>query len=364
VAIPAVPTSADVDRLQQAVGYPAVSLLCSMTSSSTGLRRAVTALAREAVRRLADELGATHPVTRRLSASLDEQVAAVTVSDAPAVGVFVSPTTATWCSITEPVADRVVVDTTFATRDLVHAQLRSTRTWILHLNERATRLYDGRGRRYVEHRGTGLPVLPTGDDRPNRRGHRDRVSSRRAEREMARFVRSIDDAFGPVLSAHPRPLLVVGPERRVAAFAAGSRHRAAIDGTIQWGGRHLSTAELEKLTAPLVDDVIAEQTKRAFAELGVAAGTDRLASGLADGWRAAWQHRVHLLVVEHGYAQAVTLDALTGRFEPVDDRDEPGVVDDLVDELIERVLAQGGRVAIVADGTLDAHQRVAAVLRS
>src|SRR5262245_43708784 len=37
--------------------------------------------------------------------------------------------------------ERVVVDDTFFTRDLVHALLRTKRYWVLSLSERATRLY-------------------------------------------------------------------------------------------------------------------------------------------------------------------------------------------------------------------------------
>ena len=38
-------------------------------------------------------------------------------------------------------------------------------------------------------------------------------------------------------------------------------------------------------------------------------------------------------------------------------------VDDIVDELVEAVMEKGGRVVFVDNGTLDLHQRVAAILR-
>ena len=49
---------------------------------------------------------------------------------------------------------------------------------------------------------------------------------------------------------------------------------------------------------------------------------------------------------------------------PATDLDHPEVIDDAVDGLIERVLSRGGWVALVADGSLGAHKRVALTLNS
>jgi hypothetical protein len=41
----------------------------------------------------------------------------------------------------------------------------------------------------------------------------------------------------------------------------------------------------------------------------------------------------------------------------------PQSLDDAVDEVIERVMANGGEVFFYSPGDLDAHQKIAAVLR-
>lgn len=48
---------------------------------------------------------------------------------------------------------------------------------------------------------------------------------------------------------------------------------------------------------------------------------------------------------------------------PVDDPTAPDVIDDSVDELIETVLASGGRVVFVDNGALEVHQHIAMILR-
>ena len=52
-----------------------------------------------------------------------------------------------------------------------------------------------------------------------------------------------------------------------------------------------------------------------------------------------------------------------GRYvEPSDDEEHPDVIDDAVDDLIERVMQAGGFVSVVPDGTLREHGRVAMTL--
>ena len=48
---------------------------------------------------------------------------------------------------------------------------------------------------------------------------------------------------------------------------------------------------------------------------------------------------------------------------PADEAGAPGVIDNAVDKIVETVLSKQGRVVFVEDGSLDAHQRIALVLR-
>lgn len=359
------PTRLEVALLQQPTDYPAVSLLCPAGRDPRSLRLQLDGLARTARRRLVDEYGPAAPIVDLVMAALAAQIEELDAGDLPSVGVFVSPGQARWYPISEPVEARVVIDDTFATRDLVHAQLRSAHSHVLHLNDRTTRLYAGAGHRFAEVLGGGFPLTrpapaPELDD-----GHRPlgREPSRVREQELRRFVREVDDALEPVLRADPLPLIVVGPSRRLAAFGAASRHRRAIDVQVPWGGRHLAVPRLDDLVGPAIEQIIERDTAAALDEVDAAIGAQRLVQGLDACWTAGWQHRIGLLVVEHGFSEAARLDPDTGTIELTDEREAPDVIDDLVDELIEGVLARRGRVTIVADGTLADRGRVVACTR-
>ena len=70
-----------------------------------------------------------------------------------------------------------------------------------------------------------------------------------------------------------------------------------------------------------------------------------------------------MLAVEEGYRFPARLSVDGDLVTPAEDAEAPDVIDDLVDELIETVLDRGGWVALVRDGALAGHDRVALTVR-
>ena len=147
---PAVPsfTPGLATSLQALEAYPAVSLLMSTTPAPKMLAADVArlaGLAREAERRLAS--GTVPDALSLVLASLADLVAqAGRGPTTAAVGVFVSAALSTVVRLPVPVSDRVVIDPTFATRDLVLALHRTPRRVVLALSphEAAGRPHQGR----------------------------------------------------------------------------------------------------------------------------------------------------------------------------------------------------------------------------
>jgi hypothetical protein len=69
------------------------------------------------------------------------------------------------------------------------------------------------------------------------------------------------------------------------------------------------------------------------------------------------------LIVERSYSVAGRWDADHQTFTIVSDPTEPGVIDDVVDDIIEAVLDHRGKVVFVPDGTLQTCQHIAMTLR-
>ncbi len=353
------PDRRTIARLQQRNEYPSVSLIAGHDGNDDALRVRLAGLARDARRRLVAEYGSDHATVGAITDELSHQIERVAFTGAPAVGVFVSPTFAVWYPITESVVERVVIDDTFATRDLVHGQLRGTHTYALHLAA-TSRLFTATGHRFTEHHSTVWPVElspPRERERSQRHGLREPSSDR--DRDLNRQVHDIDQSISEVFSDDPRPLIIIGSGRRVAAFAASSRYRDHLAAQIVWGGRLLGPQQVAELCDQAVEDVIDQRTAKAFAAVNDAIKARRLHTGIANCWTVAANGLADLVVVERGFTQAGRIDPASGAITEASDREAPDVVDDLVDDLIEQVLARRGRVAIVADGMLADHQRVA-----
>lgn len=263
-----------------------------------------------------------------------------------------------------PVKERVIVEETFATRDLVFTLNRSPRYWVLVLSEQPTRLYEGFRDTLVEVTTGGFPMTHEGPggEAPLPGGFGINRSAYRDEKKR-QFFRQVDAAFGQVAAAEPLPLVVVGVVRNLAFFDQVSSNKHLIGATLTGSHDNTPAHELGKLVWPLVQEVLAKQRQGELERLEVASGAQRAASGIGEVWRLAQEGRGETLLVEEGYHLPARVDESGWHLTPADDPTAPGLIDDAIDELIELVLAKGGRVVFVAPGTLQAHHRVAMILR-
>lgn len=333
--------------------YPSISLLVPVAGSTPWQAR-LGGLRRQAEQRLRAEFG--DAVDGSLLDRLGHAVATATASPrARSIGVYVNSTTATAVSIDVDVRERTVIDDTFATRDLVAADLRAPRYWVLALNLDDPRLLRGHGDQLHPVDFAVDRTVERASSRGDRRG-RDRTGVLEARR--SRRLRAVDQALGDAIAGDEDPVIVVGVQPTISRFVDRTRHIGRVEAIVRRSPPR-ELAALAATVAPSVEEVLAERWERALAMLERATGAGDSASGIEPVWRAA--HRVPgLLLVEQSYEQPVRVGP-GGGVAVTDDPAAPGVVDDAVDEIIEAVLGRGGRVELVPDGLLAAHGRIAFV---
>lgn len=355
--------SAEIAQLQQHHRYPAVSILMPRGMSPDGDRARLARLTREATSRLRSEFSRRD--TQPFLDKLNTLCAAAVEADLShqAVAVFAGNDVATTVLLPIPVRERVVIDATFATRDLVHALHRSPKYRVLVLSERSTCLYAGCGAALAEVTGT---AAVSAELNPDARGERSRLGRDRSalrDTRLRRYVRDVDAAFARHLVDAELPLILVGANRRVNAFRDHSRYHALVTDVVVGGFDRKSPRELSERVWPCMADVLATRRRAAIHELDAATGAHRAAFGIDKIWRLANEGRGALLIVEENYEFPARISLDTGDLEAAKDVTHPDVVDDAVDEVIEIVLAKGGRVAIVADDALADRGRIAMALR-
>ena len=164
----------------------------------------------------------------------------------------------------------MVVDETFATRDLVRAWLRSPSYLAVVLADPGARFFVGQGRLLREVADRWFPVM---GDRPDGRSERGRRHDPGIEREQrrVRLNREIDLGLDEYVNAATGPLFVLGARERAAAFLAASRHQRRIAGVVSRGlpsGEHVG--EVARSVWPAVEDWLERRQEEAISEVEAA----------------------------------------------------------------------------------------------
>lgn len=339
-------------RLLAVHGYPCVSILMSTPpgpSLAPADRARLDRLLDEAVRRLGRELPPGEVERYRVALrNLAERSASQPCRRS--LGLFIGQGTVEATSLAVSTRDRVVVDATFATRDLVGHANRASAFWVLTVSERMARLF----------RGDDERLRLTGDDPLVTATQQDAPSDERPRRDVRAFLRAVATALDASRD-DDAPLVVAGVERLVTELTRllGPTPIAIVRGNHD----RTSLARLHELAWPTVEEWLDHQQHDALTKVDQAHGARRLATGLEEVWSLAADGRVELLVVEDGFEVPVRVGDDPTTLDRTDDREAPDVVDDAVDELVETVLARRGRAVFVSDGSLEHRGRVAAVLR-
>lgn len=330
-------------ELQRLTAYPSVTLLLD-TSPADPMRdtdvRRLEAMVAEADRRLMGDVpdDARVAVVERLRALVLE---AAIHPATRGVALCASPSYGAVVRLGREVRPRVVVDDTFATRDMVADLNRTAVFRVVTVSDRKARVLVGDRNRLVELRDAQWPMV------------RDELDS------PTGWQRAVADAVAVECTDNAMPTVVAGVARTVRDVVRA----AAITPIATVAGAHDRTgwAELHRLAWPLVIDWMRRDGARAMERLDEARSSRRFAGGIDEVWTLAHDGRVQLLVVEEDYDLPARLE--DGRLIAAVDREAPGVIDDAVDELIEAVLRMGGETVIVPTDALAEHARVAAVLR-
>ncbi len=356
----------DIHLLQQISGYPAVTITLPTHRTAPDNHQdpiRVKNLATEAAGRLLKEFSRRE--IQPLLLRLEQLVSDIDYRNAlDGLALFVNRDMARAFYLPFRLKERIVIDETFATRDLVFALNRTPRYWVLALSEQPTRLFEGTRETLVEIQGEGFPMRHEGPggDAPLPGGFGVQKSAHRDERHR-QFFRQVDAALKPFMTDDPLPLAVVGVDRYISFFNEVSSHKSAVITTLT--GSHDKTAahELGKLVWPLVKANLAGRRQEMLKELDKAIGERKFVSTVEQVWRLANEGRGRLLLVEEDFHVPARVDETGMHITRAADPTAPDVMEDAVDEIIETVLRFQGEVVFMEKGLLHAHQGIALILR-
>ncbi len=348
-------------EIKDVIDYPSVTVLMKThrthpenKKDSTKLRN----LLKEAENRLLEEfnkreVGAVLDNLKKYEDGFDHNL------NLDSLVIFANRDTAKHVRLPIEVDNRVIIDRNFATRDLVRALHKSEHYYILRLNLNEVQLFEAFADRPVrELRGNGFPIQ-------NELYNTDTLKRSMGEKQdnMSReFINRVDKTLQEFHKEHPAGVVITGADRNIAFFHEVCDNKRIIIGEIKKNLDSLTAYEMVKEAWPVALEHIRKSKSEALDNLGQAVGQNKFATDLNDVWTMVNQGRGDVLLVENDFFQPARI-LENGRLELVEDQNEPGVIDDIIDELMEVHLSMGGNVVFLDNGQLEKHQGLALTLR-
>ena len=278
------------------------------------------------------------------------------------IAIYVSPVFEKVIYLDMTVEEKIIIDESFEIRDLIYCKKQLHKYLLLLVSGKECRMYLGDTDHFVRIE-TGIPesIAAYKNDTPERVANFSAIAEQK-EIIIDQFLHHIDKALDNILKTVHLPLFVLGAERILGHFKKLTKHNGAVSKYIHGNYEEATFPELKQLLAPHIADWKKEKQKELLDKLEDANGKKQLATGINDVWREAMNHKGRLLLVEKNYMVA----ARHGSGEVVIYKEETSgntslYIKDAVDDVIEKVLENGGDVEFVEEGLLKEYQQIALV---
>lgn len=174
------------------------------------------------------------------------------------------------------------------------------------------------------------------------------------------YLRAIDGALRPILTGRSTPLIIAAVDPMAALYPHVNTYANLLPTAIKHSPEALTDAELAKRAIPILDDHHAAEVARVRALFETRSDQGRVATDLTDAARAATFGAVDTLLVDIDSSVPGTIRD-DGTVATADTESASSY--DLVDEIMGRVIATGGRVLAVRRSEVPAQGELAAILR-
>ena len=272
---------------------------------------------------------------------------------------FVNDSVSEAIRIPVKVTDRVVIDGTFATRDLVRAFHQQQSYYVLVLSRQNARLIEASSDRLVDEIKGDFPMdcgslYTTDKDELTRAKGTDNL--------IEEFFNRVDKAFQAHWKKKPLPLVLVSEKRNHDHFLKVTDNDRIVV-TLDRNRDKEKSHHIISDAWPEVKEAFAQKNARRIEELGRAVGAQKFLSDFNDIWRAVHDGRGQTLFVQVGLFQPAKIDGDGILLLEEREQQNQGFIDDVIDEMIGINLQSGGDTVFLEKGALADFQGLALIVR-
>ncbi len=350
----------EILKLQKDVIYPSISILMP-TSRVTVESNQEKILLKNLTNELEEKL--KYKVNRKEAELLLNKVREITneidfFKLSEGLGIFVNENTSFVVKFPFKVPAMTVIDDTFETKFLINQYNHSLEYYLLNLNEKETSLFVGFNEILEVVKTNDFPFAITDIVEISYEQGTWHYDSAMLEK-IRQFVREANRRFRKNVE-YEVPLIISGVNKILSLFEDLSDYKLLI-GKIEGSYTSADLPKLGKKASVIVNSYLNELKEKVYHQFKESFGYKKASFGLLDVWNLANQGRVEVLLVEENYHQPARFEGNQPVF--VEETNDKMLVEDIVDETIELVFKQKGKVYFYEDGRLREYQRIGAILR-
>lgn len=303
---------------------------------------------------------------KRVAANLIERIKELETSidhtlNLESLILFVNEDVSEFIRLPMKVEDRVIIDKTFAIRDLMRSMHINSRYYVLVLGQDEARLIEAYDDKVIKEVGKPFPFK---NQQLFGLTRQETGNSTMLKDRMSEYYNQVDKKVNEVRKSSGLPVLISTDEQNFYEYLKMADHKDTIYQTFLGGNR------LEEKDAAIVKDAweiikgyVTERNNKRKSELETAVGTGKYLSDMNDIWRAIKEGRVQTVFVEQGLFKPALLK--NDEIEEVseDKRGDENYIDDILDELLELNMSFGGENVFLPKGELEKFNGYGAITR-
>ncbi len=257
------------------------------------------------------------------------------------------------------VEEKIIVNNTLEIRDLVYAKKEMHKYLVLLISGRCSKIFIGNSTAFIRIK-SNVPEFITAydNDLPERTGNFSDPSAKK-EIQLKKFLHHVDEGLSAILQSYPFPVFVMGVHKVAGYFKAITKNSAAIIDIIHGNFDEASEHTLQLALTPYVADWKKLKMAGLLQQLEKAAGAGKLATGIQEVYVQSAKHKGRKLIVEKNYMYPSPAE--NAEIIPIAPFNLNSCIHDVVDDLIDKVLADGGDVEFVDQGSLGQYGQIALI---
>ena len=256
--------------------------------------------------------------------------------------------------------DRIIIDSTFATRPLFRALNLETRYYLLMLSKDKARLLRASSSNLEEELGGEFPIENTNLHPKSRT---EGAIDERVDNLQLEFFNRIDKVVNAVHQKEPLPIYIASDDMNYGQYLKMADRPNTIYGNVASKNRDGKAGNSIKEVWPAIQEETKARNLSRKEELKKAVGSGKVVSDYSEIWQALEMGRGATLFVQQGLFQPAQVKDNHIKLIDKADINSKDDVDDIIDEMIEKNSLTGGDVVFLPKEEMADFQGLALVTR-